>query len=145
MNTAAIPSMAEQVQAIAAAAAEQFIESCVRVGRDTSANNPAVKRAALHRRCILELLEPRAYLTVRRLREGIVAAEADGVDRHISRNAVYHLADDMRQRGWLSYEIPGRAGLPVGTGRIGSYRITDLGIAALNAMRTQTQSPRTEH
>lgn len=143
MTPATIPNMAQQAQALAAAAAERFREECIRVGRDTSANNPAVKRAALHRRVILGLLSRGAYLTVRELREGIAASPFEGIDRHISRNAVYHLADDIRQRGWAAYEVPGRAGLPVGTGRTGAYRITDLGMAALAAMRENEPTPAT--
>ena len=130
MINSAIPSLADQVRALAAAAAELMRTACA-----VQHATPAAIRGAVNRRRILELLDREGPHSLAR-----ICAALNGrsdVDA-LSKSGAYHLADSMRQRGWLSYEIQERAGLPVGHRHPGIYAITPLGLAALNTMR---QSP----
>ncbi len=70
--------------------------------------------------------------------------EQAGITPPITRSGVSALVETMRQSGWLYREMAAnRTGIPVGTGRFARYRITDLGLAALAAMRENEPTPAT--
>lgn len=145
MTATGIPTLAQQVQAASAAAAAQVAEQlrgvCSRAARLGA--GAAQRQAALHRQIMLAALATHGTRTVRQMRDAISASHAPGANPSISVGAVYSLAADMLDRRWLGRSVPSRADTPVGMGRTGSYVITDLGVAALAAMREANTTPAT--
>lgn len=80
---------------------------------------------------------------MRQLRDAIASAPVPGTNPDISHNAVASLAVDMYDRRWLGRALPSRTNTPVGMGRAATYYITDLGRAALAAMREANTTPAT--
>lgn len=128
--TAKLPSMADQVRAIAANAAARM-RSAVVVSR-----HPAAIRCAGRSRMILTLLEQGRAMDSYQLHAALAADPTADEFGAISRKRIQNLASEMKSRGWLDAIVPPRIkGLPPAAGRAVLYRITETGHAALQAMR----------
>lgn len=131
---AALPTLAEQVRNAAACAAQARAEKArAMVGPGVSAR---VAQANALRLAALRLMAADADITTRQLYLRLHA------DMKVSEDAVHYVVYDLRDRGWaVSHIAPNRKGIRVGTGRVNSWRITSVGLAALEeleAARAQT-------
>ena len=131
---AALPSIADQVRNAAACAAQARAEA-VRavVGARTSAR---AQQANALRLAVLRLMAAHADITTRQLYLLVYA------DMKVGEGTLHHVVYDLRDRGWaVSHVAPNRKGIRIGTGRVNSWRITTLGLDAideLEAARAQT-------
>ena len=131
---AALPTLAEQVRNAAACAAQARAETVrAAVGTRTSAR---AQQANALRLAVLRLMAAHADITTRQLYRRVYD------DMKVGEGALHHIVYDLRTRGWaVSHVAPNRKGIRIGTGRVNSWPITTLGLAAideLEAARAQT-------
>lgn len=130
----ALPSIADQVRNAAACAAQARAETVrAAVGTRTSAR---AQQANALRLAVLRLMAAHADITTRQLYLCVYA------DMKVGEGTVHHIVYGLRDRGWaVSHVAPNRKGIRIGTGRVNSWRITSLGLTALEeleAARAQT-------
>lgn len=127
-------SIAEQVRKAAACAAQARAETVrAAVGARTSAR---AQQANALRLAVLRLMAAHADITTRQLYVRVYA------DMKVGEGGLRHIVEGLRDRGWaVSHVAPNRKGIRIGTGRVNSWRITTLGLDAideLEAARAQT-------
>ena len=136
MTPASLSTLAQQVQALGMASATRLREAVGRRALTTAGQRAALRRCHLHSQ-----LACGDALAISALHERL---EQAGITPSITRSGVSALVETMRQSGWLCREMAAdRSGMSVGTGRFARYRITDLGLAALAAMRENEPTPAT--
>ena len=127
-------SIADQVRNAAACAAQARAEKVrAMVGPGTSVR---VQQANALRLAVLRCMVASSDITTRQLYLLVYA------DMKVGEGTLHHVVYDLRDRGWaVSHVAPNRKGIRIGTGRVNSWRITTLGLDAideLEAARAQT-------
>lgn len=137
----ALPSIDDQVRSAAACAAQSRAETVrAAVGARTSAR---AQQANARRLAVLQLMAANTDITTRQLYLRVLA------DMKVGEGAVHHIVYDLRDRGWaVSHVAPNRKGIRIGTGRVNSWRITPLGLEAIDELeaaraRTTASTPAT--
>ena len=129
-----LPSIADQARGGAACAAKTRAET-VRAVVSAHAGVRAQRANAL-RLELLQLISANTDITTRQLYLRVCA------DMKVGEGALHHIVYDLRTRGWaVSHVAPNRKGIRIGTGRVNSWRITSLGLTALEeleATRSET-------
>lgn len=130
----ALLSIADQVRNAAACAAQARAEKVrAMVGPGASVR---VQQANALRLAVLRCMAASSDITTRQLYVRVCA------DMKVGEGALHHIVYDLRTRGWaVSHVAPNRKGIRIGTGRVNSWRITSLGLTALEeleAARAQT-------
>lgn len=117
-------SIADQVRNAAACAAQARAEKVrAMVGPGASVR---VQQANALRLAVLRCMAASSDITTRQLYVRVCA------DMKVGEGALHHIVYDLRTRGW---------GIRIGTGRVNRWRITSLGLTALEeleAARAQT-------
>lgn len=120
----ALPSLADQVRSAAACAAK-FRSETVRAVFSARTSAAAHHRHR-QRLALLQCMARTHDLTTRQLYEHVSA------NIETTEGSLHHILYDLRDRGWVASHIASsRKGMRVGTGRVNSWRITNIGRVAL--------------
>ena len=130
----ALPSIADQVRNAAACAAQARAETVRAVW--SASTSARMQQANALRLAVLRCMADSSEITTRQLYLRVCD------DMKVGEGALHHIVYDLRTRGWaVSHVAPNRKGIRIGTGRVNSWRITPLGLDAideLEAARAQT-------